>query len=270
MRKIFKTAILTTAAVAAATSASAEMPLFSALSTMGDARGFDADRAQQCLLGAKVVESGAEFGLIKTDSAKYLRAVSVVPKLELVLQERTQTDTIFRSRIDGIKAEYAMFKAADKKKRKRLFKLAKDSNKKCGKPMERTKVENIGMTSGRAALITGVDAKTARLCYAIASEKAGTSIVTLIDSLIQASTWNKVYIQASHREGAPQDELIENLKIVNEKKALKEADKDVVLGLYESCGEKYERATFEYKLNQPAAPIPGEDTPEFVSIVDWD
>ncbi len=270
MRKVFKTAILATVGVAAAASASAEMPLFSALSTMQDKRGFDAERAQQCLLGAKVVETGADLGFIKTDSAKYLRAVDVVPKLELVLRDRTQTDTIFQAHIDDIKTEFVMFKTADKKKQKRLFKLAKDSNKKCGKPMARTKVKNIGITTAKAAMITDVDAKTARLCYAIASEKAGTNLASLIDALLQSSTWNKVYIQATHREGAPQDVLVENLKIADEKAALKTTDKNIVLGLYESCGDKYERASFEYKLNQPAAPAAGEEEPTYVSSVDWD
>ena len=269
MRSFLKAWIVTSASVAAASSAAAQTPLFDALPTLDESRGFDADRAQLCLLGAKVVEKAADYDLIKPDSTKYLRAVEAGPKLELILQDRTQTDVIFQNRIDAVKSEYALFQAADKKERKRLFKLAKDSNKRCGKPMQRTKVKNIGLTNEKAALITGVNADTARLCYAIASEKAGTSLAGLIDSLIQASTWNKVYIQARHREGAPQDELIENLKIADEKVALKSADKDVVLGLYETCGEKYERATFEHKLNQPAASEDGE-MPEPVSLVDWD
>lgn len=250
--------------------AMAQTPLFEAMEVMDQSkRGFDLERSQQCLLGAKVVEAASEFGLIEAGSTKHERAVTTGPKLERILKNRTQTQVIFDQKIGEIKSEYNIFKTAEKKERKRLYKIARGTNKVCGRPLARLNSTTISRTNERAALIKGVDSNTARLCYAVAGQGSNTSLLDILSSVVQRSTWSSVYMQAKRREGVPSTELIEPLKIDDEKTRLKEVGTDRALQLFEDCDKKYKRAEFEYKLTAPEAPKAGEEKPPLESIVDW-
>lgn len=268
MRKYVFAGVSAAVCLLVSTASFAQTPLFDAMEVMESKGGFDLERSQQCLLGAKVVEAAAEYGHIEAGSTKHARAVAAGPKLEIILKDRTQTQVIFDQKVAEIKSEYNAFRAADKKERKRLFKIAKGTNKMCGRPMARLKPATITRTEDRAALIKGVDSNTARLCYAVSGQDLGTSFADILDSIVKSTTWSRVYIQAKRREGVPSTELVEPLKADEEKARLKEVGTERALSLYESCGKTYDKAAFEYKLTAPEAPKAGEE-PELVSTVDW-
>ncbi len=237
-------------------------PLYDALAATEDTKLTD-ERVQQCLLAQRTIIRSIDLGLIDDDSNKAVRAISTAPKIEAALRERMQTEVRFDKVMGEVKAEYDVFKTADKKTQKNLYKIAKSQNKSCGRPYERMKLASLGRTSGVAKLMQPVTPETAKSCYAIATQNTG-SFADMLDSLLQGVVWNRAYQMAKHRQGHPQTEKVEPLKRDEAQKSLKAMDKTRAMSLFKDCKQKYEEAAFEYKLNQP------EEAPEFVSSVNWD
>lgn len=263
-RYVFLTATTLVAAFGATVTASAEeaTPIFNALE-VNEETILDLDRVQQCLLGAKTVQHASTIDMIKPDSKKAVRAVKSAPKLELLLRERTQTDSNFQAHVGAVKAEYDIFKAAGKDEKKRLFKIAKDTNKACGKKVERLTLKGMGRYRKMALLVPEMSSETAKICMAVSSNKAD-STAGFLASLLQSVLWSEVYKKEKRREGMPDDEIIEAPKLKDAKAALKEIDKDRAMSLFKTCGDQYDTASFEYKLTEP------DEEPDFVSSVEWD
>ncbi|MGJ8564638.1 MAG: hypothetical protein ACSHXY_13935 [Alphaproteobacteria bacterium] len=247
---------------APAASAQGATPLFDALATNAETK-LDIDRVQQCLLGAKTMQHASTIDMVKSDSKKAVRATKAAPILEALLRERAQTESHYMTRLAAVKAEYDVFKAGDKDTQKNLFKIAKDTNKACGKSTERMKLKSMGRFRKIGELVPEMSSKTAQLCMAVSSNKLD-STSGILSSLMQSLVWSEVYKKEKRREGFPDDEIIEMPKIKESKAALKEADKDLAMTLFETCGEQYDKASFEYKLTEP------DEEPEFVSAIDWD
>lgn len=261
-RRFFTAILVAVFAMVPLASAQDATPIFDSLETNVDTK-LDVDRLQRCLLGAKAVQHASTIDLIKPDSKKAVRATKSAPKLEALMRERAQTDAHQMSRLKAVKAEYDIFKAADKDEKKRLFKIAKNTNKACGRHVERLTLKNIGRYRKMAELVPEMSSETAELCLAVSSNSIESSS-SLLTVLMQTILWSEVYKKEKRREGVEDSEIVETPKIKDSKAALKDIDKDRAMSLFKTCRDQFETASFEYKLTEP------EEAPEFVSAVEWD
>jgi len=223
------------------------------------------DRVLQCLLSAKTLEYAASnTELIDSDHAKAVRAKNDAPKFEILLKNRMQTDLLFNRDIGKVKAEYEIFKSSEKGDQKRLFKMAKDINKSCGRRVKTMIPASMQRARNTAALMVPLSSEKAAMCSAAAMNDV-TSLNDLVGIINQAAVWQTTYQFAKRREGHPEDQKVKHLALDDSRKMLKSLSADQALELHKTCQQNYKDAVFKYNLDKP-------NTSDFVfeSSIEWD
>lgn len=265
MKQLFTTALATAVYVTASAAASAQTatPMYDAMSAKeyGEKRGLE--NRKLCLLALKTYDYGVkELGMGKADSKQAVRADNALPFTIINLESNTQTKVLFDRAVADVTSEFAVFKTADEKTQKRLFRAAKGPNKSCAKLYDNSELKGYGTVTKAADYITGMSSEDALICASVAVSGFSSDRASFLTGFMQFLTWDEVHKQALRREGHPSDELVESLKISDVEDKMKDVDETKALALFETCPAKYKKAKFQADLKK------GEDA--VVPVINWD
>jgi len=237
-------------------------PLFDDMAEKNYGEKGSLERYETCLLAIKTYDYGVkELGLAKADSKQAVRADKALPFVTLGLETKTQTPLLFNRSLAKVKSEFAVFKAADSKAQKNLFKIAKGPNKTCAKPYDDRKLEGYGRLDKTSDYLADVGSEEALLCASVAVKGLSMDRASFMTGFVQYLSWEKTYQNALRREGHPDDQIIEALKIKEVEKKVQDIDESRALELYETCPTKFKKAKFQADLKK--------DEPAAVPVVDW-
>jgi len=237
-------------------------PLYNQMAEREFGEKVTVERGKLCLLAVKTYDYGVkELGLADADSKQARRADKALPFSTISLKDFTQTDLMFDHAVSDVVDEFSVFKAADSKTQKKFMKAAKGANKTCAKQFEDKKLEGYGRIADASEYLTDISSEDALGCMSVTLSGITADRSTLTTGFQQYLVWGEVREAALRREGYPEDQLIERMKIDDVKNALQDISESKALSLYDMCAVRYKKAHFQANLKK--------DEPAEVPVIDW-
>lgn len=243
--------------------AQSSTPIYDMMAAKEKGERFSLDQRKLCLLAIKTYDYGVkELDFDKPDSKKAVRADKALPFTAIDLKQKTQTKLLFDRAVSEVTSEFSVFKNSDRKTQKKLFSAAKGMNKTCGRSYQNADLSKYGTLSNSVSKFIGpMSSDDALICMNVALSGAKTDRSALAAGLIEMFVWQEVYEDSMRREGHPDDQIIERVKIDDLEERVKAMDSDKTLAMFDTCKDSYKKARYQADL--------AEDTPVEVPEIAW-